>query len=468
MASGLIGDREQLLELVDHQEHTSACGKDGQHRARGVGRRSIAKEGGEAVPDGRCRQGRPELGERAGARVHLSDRPALRSGDGPLPQPREQARGHRARLPRPGWPDEGDESRVRAQSNQEPVDERVTPEEVGGIGLGERPKALVRIALRRISRQLTRMGQERRVMEQDPLLESLQRRRRIEPELVSKHRSELLVGPKRLGMAPAAIEREHQELPGAFAQRIVADGGVQHRDDLGGTPGLELRCRHLLDRVQVEVTESADVGLSELLVGEVRQRGAVPQAQCGPQHLRATGEVADANQPAPIVDEPLEPPGIDCLRVGVELVPRSPGGQHLPSADRFQRPTEFRHVNLDRVRCRARGMLAPQQVDEPIDRDDLSRVQQQDREERPLLRRAELGDQPVRGHRECPQKAKVHCVRRHWRVPPFTITALLLATMGGRALPALYGGRDRARRRALCRVLAPCAFKASAGPLEEW
>jgi len=63
-------------------------------------------------------------------------------------------------------------------------------------------------------------------------------------------------------------------------------------------------------------------------------------------------------------------------------------------------------------------MLAPEQVDEPIDRHDLPGVEQENREESALLRRAEVRNRAVRRYLERAEQAKVHRIRRHTRSPP--------------------------------------------------
>ena len=362
-------------------------------------------------------------------------------GIGAFAEPGDQARRDRARFAGPGRPDERDRCDPSSRVANEPFDERVAAEEVGGIGLAERSEALVRISVRRLGRRLLRLRQQRRVMEQDPLLETLQRRRRIEAELVHERRPQLLVGAQRFGVASAAVQGQHEELPGALSQRILADRRVKHRHDLGGPPRLELRGRNLLDRVEVEVVEATDVWLGELLVGEVGEGRPAPQPQRGAQGLGASVGVAIAKLSRPLLDESLEPTRIDRLGIGVELVSGRSRREDLAAASEgLQRPAEVRHVDLDRVRRSAGSAFAPQQVDEPIDRHDLPGMEQQDRQQRTLLRRTEVRHGAVRGHLERAKKAKVHHVRRHRRHPSVTDSRVAKeATMPAHALSVLYG-----------------------------
>ena len=250
--------------------------------------------------------------------------------------------------------------RALADGAAEPLDECVAAEEVGGIGLRERAETLVRVALGSLRRRLFRLWQQRRVVKEDPLLEALQRWRRIEAELVDEGRPKLLVGAQGLRVASAAVQGEHEQLPGSLTQRVLADRRVQHRHDLGGAAGLELRGRHLLDRIEVQVVETTDIGLGELLVREVRERRPAPQPQRVAQGLGASFGVALAKLSSPLLDEPLEPTRVDRLGVGVELVPGRSRRKDLAAAsERLQRPAEVGDVDLDRVRRRAGSAVRP-------------------------------------------------------------------------------------------------------------
>ena len=83
-------------------------------------------------------------------------------------------------------------------------------------GTSARPVAGLLVG-ERLARQL-----ERGVLAQDRLLESLQRRARIDSELVPQMLSRLPVGLERLGLTPAAVQREHQLAVQPLAQRMLA------------------------------------------------------------------------------------------------------------------------------------------------------------------------------------------------------------------------------------------------------
>ena len=165
--------------------------------------------------------------------------------------------------------------------------------------------------------------------------------------------------------------------------------------------------------------EAADVGLRELLVREVRQCRPAPQPDRRAQHLRPAFRIAVTKPPGSLFDEALEAPSVDRVRIRVELVARCSCRQDLaPSAEGLDGAAEIGDVDLDRMRGGPRGVLTPEDVDEPIVRHDLAGMQQQNREQGALLRRAELGDRTVGGHLERAQEPKVDRIRRHRRSPP--------------------------------------------------
>src|SRR5207244_104819 len=85
---------------------------------------------------------------------------------------------------------------------------------------------------------------ERRVVAEDRALELLELRARLDPELVHEQPATLAVARERVGLAPAAVEREHQLPPQPLAQRLVLDEPFELGDEaivateleLGGDP----------------------------------------------------------------------------------------------------------------------------------------------------------------------------------------------------------------------------------------
>jgi hypothetical protein len=61
---------------------------------------------------------------------------------------------------------------------------------------------------------------------------------------------------------------------------------------------------------------------------------------------------------------------------------------------------QLRHVTLDDVRRRLRRRLVPEAVDQPVERDNLVRVRQQQRKQRTLMPASERDRVPVHHHIE--------------------------------------------------------------------
>jgi hypothetical protein len=234
-------------------------------------------------------------------------------------------------------------------------------------------------------------------VEQDPLLEPLQARRRVQSQLLDEQLPEPLIGPERLGVAPGTVQRQHQNLARPLAKRILPDRRFGERQGIGHLARRELRGGELLDGVEVPIGEAPDVRLGKLLVGKVGQRRPAPQRERGPKPLRSTDPVASPEALQALLDQALEPPGVDRVVGRLQLVSGLAGDDDLAGHERGQRLAQLRDVDLDRVPRRARRVLGPQCVDELVNGDDLTGVQQQDREQRPLLGRAELGRDPA-GH----------------------------------------------------------------------
>ena len=65
-----------------------------------------------------------------------------------------------------------------------------------------------------------------RIVEEDPFVESLQTRRRYDTHVVGEQVAMALVGAQCLNVAAGPIQRRHQQLDAALAQRILADEGL--------------------------------------------------------------------------------------------------------------------------------------------------------------------------------------------------------------------------------------------------
>ncbi len=114
-----------------------------------------------------------------------------------------------------------------------------------GRGRGQQRILATRASARGLSRSLSRgrrlnscglTGQiERRVLPQYRALKSLQCRAGLQAELLDQGPARRLVGLQRLGLPPAAVERDHQLPVQALTQRVGGDQRLKLADDIGVT-----------------------------------------------------------------------------------------------------------------------------------------------------------------------------------------------------------------------------------------
>ncbi len=139
---------------------------------------------------------------------------------------------------------------------------------------------------------------ERRVLVEDLTLEPPQVLARLEAELLRERAASLLVGLQRLRLPTRAVEGEHQLPPGPFAQRMLDDERLELDDELLVASELEIGLDPLLLGGEAELVEARDLGLSEVRVSELRQRGAAPERERLPQLLRRRARAHRARERA--------------------------------------------------------------------------------------------------------------------------------------------------------------------------
>ena len=147
-----------------------------------------------------------------------------------------------------------------------------------------------------------------------------------------------------------------------------------------------------LDGLQAQLLEPGDLGLGERLVGEVLVRAAAPERQRLADHDRRRRRVAVDEQPA-LLEQLLEPPGVDVLRPHLEEVAGRAGEQERalrpPLPLGFERRTQAGDVHPQRALLVGAARAVPQLVQDPIGRQHRPGVGQQEAEERPLAVGAE-------------------------------------------------------------------------------
>ena len=94
------------------------------------------------------------------------------------------------------------------------------------------------------------MDLERGILIQDPPLELAQRRTGFDPELFDEVLATALEGVERVGLSPAAVEREHQLSPQALAERMLRGQGFQLGNELAVAAEREIGLDAVFERAQ--------------------------------------------------------------------------------------------------------------------------------------------------------------------------------------------------------------------------
>ena len=235
-------------------------------------------------------------------------------------------------------------------------------------------------------------------MDEHHPLERAQLLARLEAELVERE-PRLLVGGERVDLPTGAVERQHLQSPQPLACRVLAGEPRQLADELGVHAELELRLDPLFEGSQVKLVEPARLRLCERLEGKVSQGRAMPELE---RVAQASGALARGCV-AHLECEPLEAARVDRVRRDAEHVAGRTGLEELGA----EHPAQPRDAVLDVGRRRARRRIAPQLLDQRVDRDDLVGVDQQERQQRPLLGAAERQRFAGRDGFQRPQQAKV-------------------------------------------------------------
>ena len=239
-----------------------------------------------------------------------------------------------------------------------------------------------------------RDGGDRRVVREDRLLQPPELRPRLEPKLVGKHAPGLLERLERIGLATAAVERQHQLPPEPLPERVVRERRTERRRQLAmlaeGEPDLEV----LLERVDVQHLEPACLGAEPRGAGQPLQRRPAPEGKRRGDRVRRGRNVAGPQRGAGLREQLLEPHGIDD-RV-LERVAVGRADDRLLS----QRGPEPGDVVMERVPRRGRKLLAPEAVDERVDVDHAAVPEREHRQQRLTLRAAHVRGRPARDNLE--------------------------------------------------------------------
>ena len=201
-------------------------------------------------------------------------------------------------------------------------------------------------------------------MVEDPLLQLAELRRWIEAELLER-RARLLEALEGVRLPPGPIEREHVVRAQPLAVWIRGHERVELRHERAVAPVVEICGDPRLERRQTALLQARRLRLGEGLVRDVRERRPAPERErLGGRSLR---------------DEPLEPLDVQLPLLHAQQI----AGRARDDAVGAESLSQCVHVHLQRARAARRRLLAPDAVQQTVHGDDLVRVQQEQREQRP-------------------------------------------------------------------------------------
>jgi hypothetical protein len=207
--------------------------------------------------------------------------------------------------------------------------------------------------------QLARRGRqlERRVLPEDRGVQAPELRPGLDPEPLHERVPRPAVDVQRLGLVPAAIEREHELGREALARRVLREQPPQLADDRRMPPGAQVGLHARLQRGDALLLEAPDLGLGERRELQSRQRWAAPQRQGVAQHARRALGVARGERLAAGRQLALEALGVGLVGLHHQPVSRRRGLEQAGAAECL---AQARHVDLQRLHRAGRRLLAPQ------------------------------------------------------------------------------------------------------------
>jgi hypothetical protein len=185
---------------------------------------------------------------------------------------------------------------------------------------------------------------------------------------------------------------------------VALDQGLQLAHELRVAAELELQLDPLDQGGELEVVQPRRLKGRVALQRRVAERGPSPEREGVSVEIGRARDLALGRRPLRLFQQALELdqvqlPWLDAQQVARRARQQHACRQHLPQP---------RHVVLNELRRPCRRCLTPQLVHEPIAGHDLVRVQEEHRQQRPLLRRPQLDQHAPLGDLERPEDPELH------------------------------------------------------------
>ena len=220
------------------------------------------------------------------------------------------------------------------------------------------------------------------VVGEDRLLQLPERGRGLEAELLVECLPRCAIGLERLGLAAAAVQRQHELATQPLAQRMLPHERLELADQLRVPSAAQVGLDAVLEQCEPQLLEPADLRLRERLEDEIGERRSAPERQRLPQLLGGPPRVFGGQSLAALVGQALASVEVELARLHVEQVAIRLG--HQPGGALSKSLAQPRHLDLEALPWRGGRVLAPELVDQLVGRDGLVGMDQQDREQRTL------------------------------------------------------------------------------------
>src|ERR671930_730286 len=242
----------------------------------------------------------------------------------------QEARPQQGGLPAPRRSDEGQEPSLDEMSDRLGDHLFPTEEELRIVGL-EPCETLVgaHVCGPHVGR-LPWCETELGLLGEDRALESLELGPRLDAELLDEHPSGARESIEGFGLPARSEQRRHQLAPPAFAERLLANHGLEPGDQRSRVLVRQFRVDQVLERRPPKLVESLTLGRAETRVSEVLVRGPAPEPEGLLEECDRIARATRTECAAAVRGQLLEPHRIDEVSVDLEGVARSASIDQLP------------------------------------------------------------------------------------------------------------------------------------------
>jgi hypothetical protein len=201
---------------------------------------------------------------------------------------------------------------------------------------------------------------------------------RLEAQFLREREPRVFVDAQGVRLSSGAIQREDELTAKALAESMLRDERLQLWDDVIVPTESEIDVDSRLHGAQPELAEPFDLTLSERVIGEVGQWRPVPKRKRLLQKRAGVLGIGRGECPSAIVYETLEAVRVHLTGRDLEDVPVRTRADdlvvRLASAE-LECLAQSREVHLNVLDGIRRRTLSPEDVDQPIDGNDLIPVQ---------------------------------------------------------------------------------------------